>query len=126
MRGGAALTGLALFAWSSKLHHVFGGGPRGATVHGGSRLLRHTEPHGKRSWLWDSSVCFMGKLAWLIWACLVACSLCARIRVPASIWSVCLLVTAVCTLALNMPLFLRSLPAYVVLAWALCSTPAVV
>ena len=120
MRGSAALTGLALFAWSSKLHEPAGGARRrGVAVHGGSRLLRHTEANDCRRWLWDSGVCPMGKLAWALWACLIACSLYARLRVPGAVWLSCLAVTVVCTLALNVPLFVRSIPAYITLTWAL-------
>lgn len=125
MRAPAALAGLALLAWSSKLHEtVVGGARRGRLSHEHSRLLRHAEAPAGRSWLWGSGVCALGKLAWVFWACAVV-TLSSRLRVPAALWLACLSITALCALAWNAPLFVRSMPAYVVLAWAFGGAGAV-
>ena len=79
-----------------------------------SYLLRHNEflTGGDLAWIFNSDVCFLGKLAWIAWCVALVIHLSAE-------WSsrrvllALLGVTVFLTGLLNTPLMIRAAPAYV-------------
>lgn len=118
-----ASAGLVLYMWSSKIYSHRPAAATGHERHSNAPLLRHVERR-RGGWLMGSSVCSLGKLAWAMWVALLLVWHVLRWKMSTYFWIPLMSLTVLVTAWLNVPLFIRSLPAYCVLVCALTAQPA--
>lgn len=123
-----ALLIILLYGWSSQVGDVFPYRPSGAATvskmkqkFAGKATLAHFEVRSRSTlqWLVGSSVCDLGKAAWVGWVVAIAVLLAVgpgqRPAVRYTFWGL-LVLTTVLSGVMNPPLAVRSLPAFVGLA----------
>ena len=84
----------------------------------GSNLLQHNEfMESTHDWIWGSSVCTLGKIAWVLWSVVLLLLLAVPTRSLALrylLWSL-LFVTVLLSALMNPPLAVRAFPAFVLM-----------
>jgi len=106
----ATILFVILYFWASKIIDDYS--IEGTIKHSG--ILAHTE--GKKdwkTWIFDSKVCMAGKIVFFLWTLLVLINLVWTIN--SNILLFLSFLTMAVTACLNMPLFIRSLPAFMIL-----------
>ena len=107
---------VAWYGWASQ---IAGNEFAGTTRFAGNTILHHQEGEARTpQWLLDSTVCPLGKFAWAAWClALVAAVACGTLRRTRGVFAALLLVTVVLIFVMNLPLAIRSLPAFVAIAF---------
>ena len=97
----AVVAAILLFGWASRA------GTRTP------RFIGHEQPAAR--WLLGSGVCGLGKLAFVAWSVALLACLTLRLRAPRVLGPL-LVLTVLLTAAMNPPLAVRALPAYLLIA----------
>lgn len=96
---------IVLYCWSSK---IFETGNKSAGI------MDHTEDtRDLITWILDSNVCLLGKISFFLWSMVLLLNLFYSLN--KIILFILAIITITVTLFLNMPLFIRSLPAFAIL-----------
>jgi hypothetical protein len=98
---------IVLYFWASKIvdtEEIIG-------IKKYSGLLGHTE--GATNWVLDSNVCLLGKIVFSLWTIVVLINLVFSINKKLLFFLAFL--TILITAILNMPLFIRAIPAFIIL-----------
>ena len=99
-----------LYFWSSKIiNNKTKETTNNKTKYSG--ILQHTEI--SKNWILDSNVCFLGHLSFFIWTIILIINLFYKINVQ--LLEISAFFTIFATAILNIPLFVRSLPAFIIL-----------
>lgn len=101
---------ILLYFWASKIINT-----KGITEITGikhfSGLLGHTEV--STNWILDSGVCLLGKIVFFLWTIVILINLIKPLNKKILFFLACL--TILITAILNMPLFIRAIPAFIIL-----------
>ena len=104
---------LILYFWSSKIINTDNGNDHDLVKYDDSDLLKHHEKNNELSWIFDSSVCLLGRIVFFLWTIVMLVNLVYTLNKYVLLFLAVL--TIVITAILNMPLFIRSIPAFVIL-----------
>ena len=101
---------IILYFWSSKIidtEKIIG-------IKKYSGLLGHTEGYeGTVNWILDSSVCPLGKVVFFLWFLVLLINLFMPLN--KKLLLILAILTILITAILNMPLFIRTIPAFIIL-----------
>lgn len=107
---------IILYGWSSKILST-NNNSNGVSMYN-SELLGHVETV-ESNWVLDSSVCKLGKISFLLWSFILIVSIVFPVNIYMLI--MCYILTLVAMYSLNLPFFIRSIPAFLVLGYILAN-----
>jgi hypothetical protein len=104
-----------LYFWSSKIYQIPNTqSSQSTTKYNNDKLLTHTESKGNYyHWIMDSNVCTLGKITFFLWIIVLLFNI--YYPVNKVILNILAILTIIVTAILNFPLFVRSIPAFIVL-----------